>query len=170
MVFVVDVSVSMRIEDRLEQVKISLRKLAENLKEDDTVDAGEVGAGQSVTALYEIRIKDDAIRKPSDKIATVRIRYKNVDTDQIETNEKNVYAKDMNRKFEKESPTFRFTASVAEFAEILKKSYWAKESNLAEVNKVAKSAVADMKGDNTNLDDFTDFIELVNKAIKVEDK
>ncbi len=138
--------------------------------EDDTVDAGEVGAGQNVTALYEIRIKDNAIGKSSAKIATVRIRYKNVDTDQIETNEKNIYARDMNRDFENTSPMFRFTASVAEFAEILKKSYWAKDSNLAEVNKVAKSAVADMHDDNTNLDDFNEFIELVSKAIRVEDK
>jgi Ca-activated chloride channel family protein len=138
--------------------------------EDDTVDAGEVGAGQNVTALYEIRIKDDAINNPSAKIATVRIRYKNVETDQIETDEKNVYARDMNRKFEKASPMFRFTASVAEFAEVLKKSYWAKDSNLAEVNIAAKRAVADMEGGNTDMDDFTEFIELVSKAIKVEDK
>lgn len=138
--------------------------------EDDTVDAGEVGAGQNVTALYEIRIKDDAIGKPSAKIATVRIRYKNVETDEIETNETNIYSRDMNREFETASPMFRFTASVAEFAEILKKSYWAKDSDLGEVNKVAKNAVADMEGGNRNMNDFNEFVELVSKAIRVEDK
>ncbi len=155
--------------DRFRLLGYENRHLEKDDFEDDSVDAGEVGAGQSVTALYEIRIKDDAIDNPSVKIATVRIRYKNVETDQIETDETSISVKDMNREFESASTMFRFTASVAEFAEILKKSYWAKDSNLAEVNKFAKIAVADMQN-KTDMDDFNEFIELVSKAIRVEDK
>ena len=63
---------------------------------------------------------------------------------------------------------FRFTASVAEFAEILKKSYWAKDSNLADVNIVAKSAVEDMQN-KTDLDDFDEFSQACIATIYVLD-
>ena len=47
------------------------RRLAHEDFRDDTVDAGEVGAGHSVTALYEIKLRENA----DGKLATVSIRH-----------------------------------------------------------------------------------------------
>lgn len=55
----------------------------EDFRKDD-VDAGEVGSGHSVTALYEIKLHEDAVGK----LATVFIRHENPDTQEVtEVNE-----------------------------------------------------------------------------------
>ncbi|MBD3794397.1 MAG: von Willebrand factor type A domain-containing protein [Epsilonproteobacteria bacterium] len=65
------------------------RKMANEDFNDDKKDAGEVGMGHSVTALYEVVLNDGtnsskvdklkyqtAVVNPSDELATVKIRYK----------------------------------------------------------------------------------------------
>ena len=55
----------------------------EDFRKDD-VDAGEVGSGHSVTALYEIKLHEDAVGQ----LATVFIRHENPDTQKVtEVNE-----------------------------------------------------------------------------------
>lgn len=49
------------------------RDVADRDFRNDKVDAGEIGAGHTVTALYEVQLKDD---EPKGDIATVRVRYK----------------------------------------------------------------------------------------------
>ncbi|MCC7075117.1 MAG: von Willebrand factor type A domain-containing protein [Deltaproteobacteria bacterium] len=49
------------------------RDVADRDFRNDKVDAGEIGAGHTVTALYEVVLKDD---EPKGDIATVRVRYK----------------------------------------------------------------------------------------------
>ncbi|GAA4109889.1 hypothetical protein GCM10022415_03280 [Knoellia locipacati] len=53
------------------------RALAEEDFDDDAVDAGEVGAGHRVTALYEVRPTAQAER--GDRLGTVRVRWRSVD-------------------------------------------------------------------------------------------
>lgn len=153
--------------DRYRLLGYENRRLNKEDFEDDAVDAGEVGAGQTVTALYELRIKDEEAAKPDAEIATVRIRYMDTDSERIRTNERKVRSRDVVRKFESASSQFRFTAAVAEFAELLKESYWAKDGSYERVLKVAKDAVgliSDVKE--------REFIELVKEArdIKKADK
>ncbi len=137
------------------------RLLDEEDFEDDSVDAGEVGPGQTVTALYEIRIRPEATDLPYDQIANVKIRYMNFQTHVIETAEKPITVREVARDFEPASRLFRFTAGVAEFAEILKESYWAEGSNLESVLEVVQGIAEDEKE--------TEFIELVNKAIEISE-
>jgi len=138
------------------------RRLEKEDFQDDTIDAGEVGAGQTVTALYEIRIKDDA--KPIDNVANVRIRYQDVDTMEVEQLETSVSFRDLSGEFNKATPRFRFTAAVAEFAEILKESYWAKDGNYEAVLEVSEDALRSMSYDDID----QEFIELVKKAKQLE--
>jgi Ca-activated chloride channel homolog len=49
------------------------RDIADRDFRNDKVDAGEIGAGHTVTALYEVTLKSD---EPAADIATVRVRYK----------------------------------------------------------------------------------------------
>lgn len=67
------------------------RRLAARDFDDDTKDAGEVGAGHSVTALYELKLAPqdpevDLLEKAdilkSGQLATVRLRYKQPDADE----------------------------------------------------------------------------------------
>ncbi len=148
--------------DRYRLLGYENRRLNREDFEDDTVDAGEVGAGQSVTALYEIRIRDDAQHDMRAEIATVKIRYMGFETEEIETDEIKVRVRDMTRDFDRASDRFRFTAGVAEFAEILKDSYWADESTYADVLAVVRDIAEDEKE--------TEFVDLVTRAIQLEDQ
>ncbi|MFH1591098.1 MAG: von Willebrand factor type A domain-containing protein [archaeon] len=151
--------------DRFRLLGYENRRLEKKDFEDDTVDAGEVGAGQTVTALYELRIKDDAVNDASQKIADVHVRYLDIDTKEIKQQETSVNVGDMASPFDSASGRFRFTAAVAEFAEILKESYWAKDSTLEDVLGVAQDAIKDIDKDDKD----TEFVTLVKKAMKIED-
>jgi Ca-activated chloride channel family protein len=146
------------VVDRFRLLGYENRRLETEDFKNDSVDAGEVGAGQTVTALYEIRIKDDA--SFNSKLADIRIRYKNIDTKQVEAKEKVVTVSELQNDFNHASPRFRFTIAVAEFAEILKESYWAKNSSFDSVLDVAQDALSSMDTKQEELE----FIELVKKV------
>ena len=98
------------------------RHLENHQFRDDTVDAGEVGSGHCVTALYEVKLHEGA----SGKIATASIRYADPDSQKVTEVGEDIFSSDLRESFETASAPFRLTAAVAEFAEILRESYWGK--------------------------------------------
>lgn len=111
----------------------------------DAVDGGEIGAGHTVTALYEVKVKN-----AGEKLGNIYLRYKNVDTADVEEIHADItYTNSL-------SDELRFLSAVAEFAEILRGSYWAKEGNLSNVLEVAESTAQDQKQ--------KEFVELVKDA------
>jgi Ca-activated chloride channel family protein len=123
---------------------------------DDKKDAGEIGAGHSVTAIYEIipageemklsdvdplkyqrsQIVPDAYE--SAELLTVKFRYKKPDGDKSKLI--TVPALDQNLKLSKASENFRFSAAVAEFGMLLRDSKHKGESNYDQVIKLASGA------------------------------
>lgn len=121
------------------------RKLNDEDFNDDKVDAGELGAGHSVTALYEIipvgvestfikdinPLKYQKIAKPiktSDELMTVNIRYKPIDS---ETSL--LIGHPINNELiplNKTSNNFKWSASVAQFGMILRDSDFKQNANL----------------------------------------
>jgi Ca-activated chloride channel family protein len=104
---------------------------------DDKKDAGELGAGHTVTALYEIVPSDSSFSVPSvdalkyqDKtpssslllaeMMTIKFRYKPLDSDNSILMEKTLAYNP--KAFEKASENLRFAVSVAEFGMLLRKS------------------------------------------------
>ncbi len=81
----------------------------------DSVDAGEVGSGQSVTALYELRLKPGV--KPDATVATTRIRYKNAEDMHVEEKSFVIDAGSIGKNFEAATPGFKLASFAAEFAE-----------------------------------------------------
>ena len=107
------------------------RRLAHEDFRNDTVDAGEVGAGHSVTALYEIKLHENA----DGKLAMVSIRYENPDTGHVTEVNESISTNALKGSFEETTPTFQLAASVAEFAEILRGSFWAQDGSLESVRE-----------------------------------
>ena len=124
---------------------------------DDTVDAGEVGSGHCVTALYEVKLHEGA----SGKIATASIRYADPDSQKVTEVGEDIFSSDLRESFETASAPFRLTAAVAEFAEILRESYWAKDGSLEEIRRVVKGVFPEF--DNEQV---VELIYLVGKAIE----
>ena len=109
------------------------REVADQDFRNDAVDAGEVGAGHSVTAMYEVKLHDGA----SGSVGTVRLRYEDPDTGVITELSQWLERDSLARRFEEASPSFQLAAVVAEYAEILRGSYWAREGSLSQVSNEA---------------------------------
>lgn len=132
------------------------RDIADEDFRDNRVDAGELGAGHSVTALYEVKLYAGA----RGKIATVYMRWEDPDTHQVVEISKDIYADDIAADFRETNPYFQRAVIVAEFAEILKESYWAEGSSLRDVYREAARLGDTLYRDN----EMEEFINLVRMA------
>lgn len=132
------------------------RAIADEDFRDDKVDAAEIGAGHSVTALYEIKLHPGA----SGKIATVYIRWQDPDTFKMREGHETFYTREMEDSFRLANPYFQFSVLVAEFAEILRGSYWAEDSSLSFLLEYAEPL-----GRIVETPEAIDFVELLRKAV-----
>ncbi len=155
------------------------RMLAAEDFNDDKKDAGELGSGHTVTALYEIIPAgvNDAFTKSVDsfkyqannkKIAenatnelmTIKLRYKEPDASTSKLMVHTVM--DASKKWESTSDNFRFSAAVAEFGMLLRQSGYAQQSSFQQVAALARSAAgSDLNGYRR------EFIQLVQTAESV---
>ncbi len=97
------------------------RMLKKEQFSDDKVDAGEVGAGHAVTALYEVKL-----REPSASFGTLRIRYKAPEGGDSKLVEKALPSSVLRGAYGKATPPTRLSYVAAAFAEKLRGSYWAR--------------------------------------------
>jgi Ca-activated chloride channel family protein len=117
------------------------RDIADERFRDDRVDAGEIGAGHSVTVLYEVELRPGAPRDAL--LAELHLRYRAPEIgNQTETIRK-LYVSELAPSWEKASPGFRLAASVAQLAEILRQSPSAK-GDLNEVARQARAAAGEL--------------------------
>jgi len=147
----------------------------------DKVDAGEIGAGHTVTALYEVvpvgaasnpaasvppvdplkysanESSTSSGSKSPDEMLTVKLRYKKPDENKSELIERAVT--DTNATFESAPVDLKFAAAVAEFGMILRDSEYKGNGTLNAVIEWADQA----KGKDPN-GYRAGFIELVRKA------
>ena len=102
---------------------------------DEEVDAGAIGAGHAVTALYALRLREDVGFQ--DQLATVRLRWTDPDNGAVDELTRAIRTSDLARSFEASDPHFRFDAIVAATAEVLRDSPWTERLDLAAVADVA---------------------------------
>ncbi|MBS3821897.1 MAG: DUF3520 domain-containing protein, partial [Phycisphaerae bacterium] len=148
---------------------------------DDTKDAGEIGAGHTVTALYEVvpagqdipggevddlRYQSEPTLVPaagSGELLTLKLRYKQPEgeTSTLMTHR----VRDDGRSLDKASTDMRFAAGVAAFGMLLRESDHAGTYTLAAVEKlVGATRGKDHHGYRK------EFVALVAKARKLADK
>lgn len=94
----------------------------------DEVDGGEIGAGHTVTALYEVKLIGD----DTNGLGNIYLRFKDEESGEVQEIKQEL------RVGNKLSNELNFLASVTEYAEILRGSYWAKDSSLQRVLELAE--------------------------------
>ena len=128
------------------------RILAKEDFNDDTKDAGELGAGHTVTALYEIvpagagetfRGVDDLVyqeTKPveSADLMTVKLRYKKPDGQASQLIQQTIQVVDVT---DAPQGDFRFAAAVAEFGLLLRDSQYKGRASYQQVLQLGKEAL-----------------------------
>ena len=148
---------------------------------DDKKDAGELGSGHTVTALYEIipaGVESDFLKKVdplkyqknkekniaaasfSDELLTVKFRYKAPDK---ETSDLIVHpVKDAGIPFTQTSDNFRFATAVADFAMLLRSSAFKGTGTYSQVLNIANNSMGnDVEGYRK------EFVGLVKKAAEL---
>jgi len=153
------------------------RMLAKEDFNDDKKDAGELGSGHTVTALYEVipvgvesdflmpvddlkyqqKVKPVSKTTHNGEIMTVKFRYKAPDGDVSKLIEHPV--KDTRTGLERLSANFRFAASVAQFGMLLRDSEFKSGASYDNVLELARKAKGlDEEGYRS------EFIKLVKEA------
>lgn len=149
------------------------RKLNRQDFNNDKVDAGEIGAGHTVTAIYEISlvgskaVKMDPLRYQSqaktasynNELALLRLRYKKPDGDTSKLLEWTITKDEIIADRRMTSNAFRFSAAVAGFAQVLRGGIQMGDFSYADIMKLAQAS----RGD----DPFGyrgEFLSLVNMA------
>ncbi|MCE5341714.1 MAG: von Willebrand factor type A domain-containing protein [Planctomycetaceae bacterium] len=128
---------------------------------DNKQDGGEVGAAQNVTALYELKLWPDK----TGRIANVFVRYKNVDTDEVEEFKKAITTDKIEGDIESASANFKLAAASAQFAEILRNSYWARDAKLSDTLELAKQ-VRSERQDDENVSELVDLIKKADRLMQ----
>ena len=108
------------------------RKLAHQDFADDTKDAGEMGMGHTVTALYEMVLRSEA--KPDGKVAELRLRYKKP---QGEVSQLLTYPVLWNST-KTDNSDFQWAAATASWGQWLKHSSYVKEMSMEKVMQMAR--------------------------------
>ncbi|MEY4299033.1 MAG: hypothetical protein RIR25_269 [Verrucomicrobiota bacterium] len=154
------------------------RLLAKEDFNDDKKDAGEIGAGHTVTALYEIIPAGQPIpgapsvdplkyqsmegtkeTKPSsNELLTVKLRYKEPDGDKSKLIEVPLVADEV-KSFDQASHDFRFAAAVAAFSMKLRGSPQAGDISWDDIQKSVRASLGEDPGSYR-----AEFLTLVEKA------
>jgi len=122
----------------------------------DKVDAGEIGAGHTVTALYEVTLAGsrgkhiDPLRygdgrpekagKHGNEIAFLRLRYKNPDSDHSKLIEIPLNRNMLQHRLANASEHFRFAAAVAAFGDLLRGGKYSEKFTYRDVLQLARNS------------------------------
>ena len=116
------------------------RDIADERFRDDRVDAGEIGAGHAVTALYEIKLRDGAGSwLGGERLATLRLRYREAASGAVRESAYDFERGAIAARWSEASTNLRLAAVAAELAERLKGSIWRKEAPFATLLAEARS-------------------------------
>ncbi|AUD59459.1 hypothetical protein AYJ58_08130 [Shewanella sp. Pdp11] len=156
------------------------RALAREDFNNDKVDAGEIGAGHTVTALYELRYVEagnrmnDKLRYGVDaqtgqekysreEIAFLKLRYKLPEQTQSQLLSYPIRLDQSVKQLEQASDDFRFAAAVAGLGQLLNGSHYLHQFDYAQLSQLARSALGD--------DPFGyryEFVQLMETAAAIE--
>ena len=129
---------------RYRQLGYESRRLTAEQFRDDAVRAGEVGSGQSVTALYELDLTPAAKRLP---LGTVHVRYRRADTLAVEEIEQPITPEVLAAGLRATRPQFRLAAGAAAFAELLRGSPYVAGKRYEDVARLLRPAALELSLD-----------------------
>jgi len=144
---------------------------------DDKKDAGDIGAGHSVTALYEVvpagqALENDGIElkyskyEPSEtrfgkEMLTLKLRYK--EPNENESKLLTVGVLDNNKTIEMASQNLKFASAVAQFGLLLRDSRFKGNASFSNINNLVENSLGD------DLRNYRgEFLELVRKAERLK--
>ncbi len=135
------------------------RDIADKDFRNDKVDAGEIGAGHTVTALYEAEVTN-----PRAAFATVRIRWKKPQGVKAAEKAYPFSPRMLKSSFNKTGPDFRRAVAAAALAENLRNSPFKESWTIAKAKQLAQQGLRRESKEELEL------IQLIDKAARLMGK
>jgi Ca-activated chloride channel family protein len=129
---------------------------------DDRVNAGAIGAGHEVTALYALRLSGEG--GEDGRIGTVSLRWTDPGADRADELGRDIRLSDLARTFRAADSTFKLDAIVAATAERFRGSRWGETYDLGQVAEIADQVSEDLPQNQ----EVHDFLELLGSAADLE--
>ncbi len=145
----------------------------------DKVDAGDIGENHTVTALYEVTFTDSVVKqidnnryanpvsidtdKHNNELAFLRLRYKASNKSASQLIEKPIFRHEVIKNINQTSNNFKFSASVAAFAQQLRGGKYLRDFSYNDILELAKKS----KGDDAS-GYRSEFIQLVALASSLD--
>jgi Ca-activated chloride channel family protein len=137
------------------------RSLADEDFRDDTVEAGAIGAGHAVTALYELELYAGSF---GESLGTVTLRWTDPGSGETSEISESLESFDLAASFRGADRHFRLATVAAAFAEVLRGSYWSATVGLEDVRAEARALVEEFPEDES----VRELAELVERAAELE--
>ncbi len=109
------------------------RAVADKDFRNNSVDAGEIGAGHTATAVYAVQFRPAA----TGRIGTLQLRWEDPADHGVHEINGNFNTWDLAPSYESASPHYQLSVVVAQFAEILRGSPWASKTQLRMLSQMA---------------------------------
>lgn len=138
------------------------RAVADQDFRDNSVDAGAIGSGHSVTALYGLRLRDGI--RPGDRVATMSLRWTEPATNRAVEIARDVNGEDFDRDFAATSEHFKLDALVAAAAEVFRGSPWIEGYRIRDLLEVTDGLANDLP----RTSQVSDFLDLLDQASRIE--
>jgi len=136
------------------------RAVADQDFRNNNVDAGDIGAGHTVTALYAVQFKPGGAEG---RIATMSLRWEDPITHEVKEINGNFNTWDMAKSYDGASLRYQQDVVVAQFAELLRHSPYAEGTNLSDLRVRADRLSAQLQGDP----DVYEFAQLVQHVTQI---
>ena len=125
----------------------------------DDVDAGELGAGHQVTAIYELELERGVDLDDRDEIGEVFLRWEDPDDGDVTEIDEDIDLRDVEIDWSSTPADFRLATVVAVFAEVLRDNPYADGIDMDSLVVEAEALSSEM-GD----DDVDELAELIEEA------
>ncbi|MGA9278049.1 YfbK domain-containing protein [Ilumatobacter sp.] len=126
---------------------------------DDSVDAGELGAGHQVTAIYEVDLVDDLGLDDRAELGVVALRWEDPDTGEVTETDEDIDLRDVEPGWRDTSDDFQLATVVAAFAEKMRDNPFA---DAVDIEALAEEA--DRLADVIDDDDVDELAALIAAA------
>jgi Ca-activated chloride channel family protein len=135
------------------------RDVADEDFRNDSVDAGEVGAGHSVTAIYAVHFN----RSARGRIATLQLRWQDPETYEVTEINGDFTTRDMTRRFENTAPQYQRAVIAMQFAELLRESPWGVETDITLLWRFATDLKSQLHDEDT-----AELVDLIHRVDRIK--
>jgi Ca-activated chloride channel family protein len=156
----VQVDFNKEVVGRYRLIGYENRAVADQDFRNDAVDAGEIGAGHHVTALYAVILNPGA----QGRLATVQLRWQDPQSLAVREINGNFNTWDLSPTFDSATPRYQLAVVVAQYAELLRLSPWAAGSSIGQVLQYAVRLSGMLPSDP----DVSEFTTLVSRASQIQ--